>query len=198
MDILAPDINTVNVLLSTSSKIVARLRSEQHRIMSETAVVSSDLEGEQMFISSGIDEESAETPQVCEMSEIANEVESSQRLVDQDFTDLLSCSFSERGCSLRQRSGVVLGLSSKQRGYLKCIVCSLRQQSEDIMRHTGTVHAKEAVLECPLCCHTFSFLWSLPRHYISHKERMHEECDLNRCFRSRRRWGWRNDRNGYL
>ena len=47
------------------------------------------------------------------------------------------------------------------------------------MRHTGTIHAKEVVMECPLCCHTFSFLWSLRRHYSSHKERMHQECDLN-------------------
>ena len=162
-----------------STKIVARLRSEQRRIMSETAEDSSDSEGEQMFIRSGIDEESAQTPEVCEMSEIADEVEISQRLVDQDSTDLPSCSFSERVCNLRQRSGVVLGVSSKRRGYLKCKVCSLWLPSEDIMRHTGTVHAKEAVLECPLCCHTFSFLWSLRRHYISHKERMHEECDRN-------------------
>ena len=128
---------------------------------------------------SGIDEESAETHEVCEMSEIADEVEISQRFVDQDFTDLPSCSFSELVCSLRQKSGVVLGVSPKRRGYLKCKSCSLWLPPEDIMRHTGTIHSKEAVLKCQLCCHTFSLFWSLCRHYISHKERMHEECDRN-------------------
>ena len=93
--------------------------------MSETAVDSSEAEGEQTFRRSGVDEESAETPQVCEMSDIADGVESSQRLVEQDFTDLPSCLFSERVCSLRQRCGVVLDVFSKRRGYLKCKVGSL-------------------------------------------------------------------------
>ena len=71
---------------------------------------SADSEREQFFKKPKIDEESAETPQVCEKSEIADQVESSQRIVDQDFTDLPSCSSSERVCSsLRQRNGVVLG-----------------------------------------------------------------------------------------
>ena len=82
-------------------------------------------------------------------------------------------------CAVSQRSGLVLGVSSKRRGYLKCKICSLRLPPEDIMRDTGTVHAKEAVFECPLCCHTFNFPWSLRRHYILHKERMHEERNMN-------------------
>ena len=73
--------------------------------MSETAEDSSNSEGEQMFIRSGIDEESAETPQVCGVFEVADEVESSQRLVGQDFTDLPTCSFSIRVCSFIQESG---------------------------------------------------------------------------------------------
>ena len=58
----------------------------------------------------------------------------------------------------------------------KFVLCGCRLRT---LKHTGTVHAKEAVLECSLCCHTFSFLWSSRRHYISHKEIMHEQCDLN-------------------
>ena len=95
------------------------------------------------------------------------------------FTDLPSCSFSELVCSLRQQSGLVLDVCSKRRRYLKSKVCSLWLPSEDIMRHTNTVDAKEGVLQCPLCCHTFSFLWSLRRHYISKKESKHAECDLD-------------------
>ena len=53
--------------------------------MSETVEGSSDSEVEQMFLSSGIDEESAETPQVCEMSEITDEVRKQSTLSGSSF-----------------------------------------------------------------------------------------------------------------
>ena len=102
--------------------------------------------------------DSAETSLVSEKSEIADEIaESSQRLVDQKFTELPSCSFAERVCSLRQGSTVVLGVSSIWRGFLKCKICPLWLPFENILRQTSTVHAKEPGLGCPLCGQTFSF-----------------------------------------
>ena len=147
--------------------------------MSETAKDSCDLERKHMFQRSGFGEESAETPQVFEMSNVADEVEESQRLVDQDSTDLPSCSFSKRVCSLRKKNWVVLGVSSKQRRYLKCIFCSLWLPSDDIEAHYYRSRERS--------CSRVSTLWPylqlplvfLRQNYISHKERMREACDLD-------------------
>ena len=154
-----------------------------------------------MFIRSGLDEESAETPQVSERSQIANENENSQRLVDQDFTDLLSYSFAERTCSLRQSSvGSYRACLPKEEDIwsAKFILCGCRPRTLGVTLVPFTRKwLFSSVRSFAKTSAYFGFCVDVTAHLRRERLGMWPE-SWNLGFRSRRRWVSRNARKESL